>query len=40
VLLTKLNNKDQLTDAITGKTVNNSQLKLPTKGGRWLRAEK
>jgi beta-galactosidase len=30
----------RVTDAITGETVNSSQLKLPTKGGRWLRAEK
>ena len=30
----------RVTDAITGKTVNSNQLKLATKGGLWIRAEK
>ena len=30
----------RVTDAITGETVNSNQLKLATKGGLWIRAEK
>ena len=33
-------NYKRVTDVITGEAVNINQLKLPTTGGRWIRAEK